>query len=321
MRWKQYFLIWSCLLLVACFEAPQEMLRIGTNRWVGYEPLYLARDLNYFKSNQVRLVEYPSATEVIAAFRNNLLEGAALTLDEAISLLATVPDARVILICDISNGGDAIISQPHLNTLEQLKGKRIGVENTAVGGFLLQSALNNVGLSIRDIIAVSLTMDKHEAAFISKKIDAAVTFEPTRSRLIEQGGINLFDSRQLTIPIIDVLIVRANVLEEQRNMWKLIIQGWFQAVDYIKQHEKEAVKYISVRMGGSPEMISSMLKNVVFPTVAQNHDFLGGYTPKLRENAENLLDWMITNGFLSQNISNRAIVALPTPQVLPILNP
>ncbi|MGB5468727.1 MAG: nitrate/sulfonate/bicarbonate ABC transporter, partial [Sedimenticolaceae bacterium] len=72
----------AALLLPAIGQAAQP-LRIGTNVWPGYEPLYLAAERENWKSKlDIRMVEYPSATEVIRAFRNRALEGAALTLDE-----------------------------------------------------------------------------------------------------------------------------------------------------------------------------------------------------------------------------------------------
>lgn len=316
---KCFFMSILCLNLIACFEAPQDILKIGTNRWVGYEPLYLARDLGYFQERNVRLVEYPSATEVMAAFRNHLLDGAALTLDEAVSLLSTVSDVRIVLVFDISNGGDGIISQPTITSLEQLVGQRVGVENSAVGGFLLQKALDTVGLSTKDIILTPLTMDKHEAAFTSKSIDAVVTFEPTLSRLVAQGGVNIFNSQHLAEQIVDVLVVRNTELKTNPTAWKIIIQGWFQALDYIKQDKQKATEYMSIRMGSSPELVLQMLKSVTLPNVEQNHYLLGGQNPRLRQSAENLLDWMSTNGFISQQISINAVSSLPTSQILPTL--
>lgn len=64
-------------------------LRIGTLVWPGYEPLYLARERGYLDPKSVRLVEYPSNSEVTRAFRNRAIEAAALTFDEVHPLLAS----------------------------------------------------------------------------------------------------------------------------------------------------------------------------------------------------------------------------------------
>ena len=68
-------------------ETPSSKLMVGTFLWLGYEPLFLARDLGYYDENQIRFVEYLSATQTNRALRNNSIHIATNTLDEAILLL------------------------------------------------------------------------------------------------------------------------------------------------------------------------------------------------------------------------------------------
>jgi NitT/TauT family transport system substrate-binding protein len=44
-------------------------MRIDTNVWPGYEPIYLAREQGEYSDNEVRLVELPNAGTVIQAYR------------------------------------------------------------------------------------------------------------------------------------------------------------------------------------------------------------------------------------------------------------
>ena len=60
-------LLFSSFLLGACEQTPHP-LRVGTNVWPGYEPLYLAREQGYLSEDAVRLIELPSATDVMSAF-------------------------------------------------------------------------------------------------------------------------------------------------------------------------------------------------------------------------------------------------------------
>ncbi len=85
------------LSLAGCGVEPAPPLRIGTNVWSGYEPLYLARELGYLDPRSVHLVEYPSASEVIRAFRNQAIEAAALTFDEVLLLTQDGFEPRVVL--------------------------------------------------------------------------------------------------------------------------------------------------------------------------------------------------------------------------------
>ncbi|MEN8180104.1 MAG: hypothetical protein ABFS39_15995 [Pseudomonadota bacterium] len=86
------------LVLSACSEEP--ILRIGSNQWPGYEPVYLARDLHAFDRDEINLVELPSTTDVMQFLRNGNLDGGMLTLDEAISLIVDSVPLRVVLVED-----------------------------------------------------------------------------------------------------------------------------------------------------------------------------------------------------------------------------
>jgi NitT/TauT family transport system substrate-binding protein len=70
------------LTVSGCVREPEPPLRIGTNVWIGSEPLYLARDLDQLNREAVQLVEYPSASEVSRAFRNQAIDGMVISLDE-----------------------------------------------------------------------------------------------------------------------------------------------------------------------------------------------------------------------------------------------
>ncbi len=128
-------------VVIACGEAPQTPMRIGTNVWPGYEPLYLARDLTYIDERFVRLVEYSSASQVIRAYRNGAIDAAALTLDEVLLLAQDELEPRVVLVMDVSHGGDVILGQAGLQDMRDLKGKRVGFEDTALGAYVLARAL------------------------------------------------------------------------------------------------------------------------------------------------------------------------------------
>ena len=67
--------------LAGCMRQPETALRIGTNVWIGGEPLYLARELGRFDPAVVQLVEYPSASEVMRAYRNQAIDGMVISLD------------------------------------------------------------------------------------------------------------------------------------------------------------------------------------------------------------------------------------------------
>ena len=112
------------LLLAGCSRELESPLRIGTNVWVGSEPLYLARELGYLSQQSVQLVEYPSASEVLRAFRNEAIDGMVISLDELFGLAADGLQPRIVLVVDVSYGADAVVGQRGMRTMKDLKGDR-----------------------------------------------------------------------------------------------------------------------------------------------------------------------------------------------------
>jgi hypothetical protein len=99
--------VMALALLAACNRKPQPPLVFGASTWPGYEPVYLARELGYFKDTNLRLVDYDSPAEVEQAFRNRSIQLAAITLDKALLLRRDIPELKIILLFDTAAGEPA----------------------------------------------------------------------------------------------------------------------------------------------------------------------------------------------------------------------
>ncbi len=300
----------ACLLAIlsSCMQTPSTPLRVGANVWPGYENFYLASNLGYYDNFPIQLVDYPSATEVSRALRNGDLEVAALTLDEALSLAETNPDIRAVLITDVSAGGDAIIAKSGIETLATLKGRRVGVESTALGAFVITRALEQVGLSLQDVEIVSLGVSEHEHAFKQGLVDAVVTFEPTRSKLLAMGANLVFDSKQIPGEIVDVLAVPQAVLENQREALDGLVRGWFRALDYLHKDPQDAAKRMAVREGVEPKQFLASLELIHIPDLKENQKLLSKADPKLLNVARQLSQLMVQKNLLQQAVEVESLL-------------
>ena len=139
------------LPLVGCVSEPEAALRIGTNVWIGSEPLYLARGLGCFDPAVVQLVEYPSASEVLRAYRNQAIDGMVISLDELFGIAVDGLEPRIVLVVDVSNGADVVVGRAGMHTMRDLKGKSVAVESGALGAFVLSRALALSGMQASDV--------------------------------------------------------------------------------------------------------------------------------------------------------------------------
>ena len=176
---------------------PSRRLRIGTNVWIGSEPLYLARELGHLDPKVVQLVEYPSASEVLRAYRNQAIDGMVISLDELFSLAADGLQPRIILVVDVSTGADVVVGRKGMRTMRDLKGKAVAVESGALGAFVLSRALALNGMQAGDVNVVHLESNEQPSAFEAGQVDGAVTFDPYRAQFLRAGASTLFDSTQI----------------------------------------------------------------------------------------------------------------------------
>lgn len=289
-------------MLSACSDDDAPALRLGTNLWPGYEPLYLARDMGFIDKNEIRLVEYVSNSEVIRGFVNRNIDAAALTLDEALLVKQRGLDIRIILVTDISHGGDAIIGRTNDQTLADLKGKRIGVEGSALGAYFITRALKESGLALDDVHIENLHVNEHEAAFLSGQVDAVVTFEPVRTSLLHKGGKELFTSRQIPGEIVDVIVVTEDAVSRQAGHISSLVNGWFRALDYLQASPMAAAKIIDLRQKIGPQKVIESYEGMKMPDRQENIRFLLGETATLKVVADQLQRVMLSQELLSAPI-------------------
>ncbi len=255
--------------LLGC-QPESDSIRIGSNRWLGYAPIYLADDLGWTAPSGIRLVEYPNTTGVLRGFRNGMLDAAMLTLDETLLLQdsAAELDLEIILVTNVSAGADALFARAPLTNLKDLAGQRIGVENTALGAYFLSRVLDQAGLRIDDLQVVSLPVHEQTAAFAAGDVDAVITFASEGPALESKGARRIFDSRQLPGEIVDVLVVdRQRVTREQRLRLRAL---WFDALRTWQDNRGETDPRLHARLGLTPMALQVTLYGLLMGDRAVN---------------------------------------------------
>jgi NitT/TauT family transport system substrate-binding protein len=287
-----FVLIFAILLLVSCGQSEQITMRVGTNVWPGYEPLYLARELGEYGDSEVRLIELPNTSAVIQAYRNGVVDAAAVTLDEALLLAQDRADFSIMLIMDYSHGGDVIMARPPIGSIKEIRGKRVGLENTGLGSYVISRALEIAGLSSEDITVVPVVVDEHERAYEEKRVDVVVTFDPVRTRLLAKGANQIFDSRRIPKEIVDILIVRNSFLEQQPQSVRRLLKGWFAALDMLNRLPDEAYGIMAKRLAITPQETKASYAGLLLPGLVENKEMLFGNPAPLQATAKRLAEKM-----------------------------
>ena len=305
----------ACLLLSlalgGCMREPEAALRIGTNVWIGSEPLYLARELGRLDPAAVQLVEYPSASEVLRAFRNQAIDGMVISLDELFGLAADGFQPRIILVVDVSHGADVVVGRRGMRTMSDLKGKSVAVESSALGAFVLSRALAVNGMQASDVNVVHLESNEQPTAFEKELVDGAVTFDPYRAQFLRAGARTLFDSTQIPGEIVDLLAVRAAVVEQRPKAIHALLVGWFGAIDYMKSNPEDAARRMGIRQQTSGAEFLKALQGLHIPSREENLKMIAGAgtTPDLVITGRRLMTLMVDAKLLRTELDIESVLA------------
>jgi NitT/TauT family transport system substrate-binding protein len=300
-------------VFAGCAGDEESGLRIATNPWIGYELLYLSREIG--KPNPgVHLVELLSNTDSVQALVAGTVDGAGLTLDEALAARAAGLDLKIILVFDFSAGADVLLARPEIGQLAALKGKRIGVEQTGVGALMLDAALKQAGLTAADVRVINLTVDQHLAAFRDGQVDALVTFEPIASQVAAAGGRRLFDSRAIPGGIVDVLAVSAKALAANPQTARQLLLGYFQALAHLRANPTDAARRMAPRLGLTPAAVQAGYQGLALPDLAENRRLLAGAPSPLETSAAKLAALMLREKLLARAVDATGLIV---PDYLP----
>lgn len=285
--------------LTGCSQLPP--LKIARHIWPGYEFLYFAEKAGFYDGTGVEFLDTNSASESMAALLSGEVDGAALTLDEVLLCLDKGADLTIALVFDISSGADVVVSKPEINTIQQLKGKRIGVEVTALGNLILSKLLDQAGLVNDDVTVVFSTIDHHMTSWEKGDLDAIITYEPVASQLIKKGGKRLFDSRKMPDTIFDVLAVRTErIFSDQKRVCD-VINGHFYGLDAFIKNPVDTAYRLAERMNLNGSEVLSAYHGLNLPTSTANHQLLAK-DGRIKKVAHELSELMLQQQMLSKPV-------------------
>jgi NitT/TauT family transport system substrate-binding protein len=253
--------------------------RVGFNTWVGYGPFYVAKEKGFFKEEglDVDLQRIEGTGDRRAALIAGRVEALGSTVDDLVVGASQGVPAKMVLGIDQSNGADGIVAVNSIKDIKDLKGKTIAVQPGFVNHFFLLYLLDKNGLSPNDVKIEAMEPDAAGLAFVAKKIDVAVTFEPHLSEAKKRPDGSVLITSAAPIAegvIVDNFIVRNDVIQSRRGDVEKFIRAWFKAVQYCKSNPDDANAIIAKAFDLKPSEIPEMLAGVKLFDEGMNKKFL-----------------------------------------------
>jgi NitT/TauT family transport system substrate-binding protein len=279
---------------------------LGYSNWAGWWPWAIAEEEGLFAANgaNVELKWFDGYLESMEALAAGQLDGNCQTLNDTISFAADAVNGEVaVLVNDNSAGNDKIIVTADINTVADLKGKKVAVEEGVVDDFLLSLALEKNGMTRDDVEIVPLETGAAAAAFVAGKVDAVGAFPPFwLTALQREGSKELITSAEFPGAIPDLLVVSQTLIDERPDQVQALVNTWFDILDFMAKNPERADEIMAKRAGVTTEELQLFKAGTRMFTLEDN---LEAFSPgegmqHMPYAAEKMADFMVKVGFIPE---------------------
>jgi NitT/TauT family transport system substrate-binding protein len=262
-------------------------LKIGYAGWVGEGPLFIARDLGYFQEEglTVEAILFADPKSRFAALADQHLDGLLAAMAPMTLYWQADRPFAAILAIDEAVGADGILvrKDAHIASVNDLKGKRIGVNLRSIAHFFLDTVLQQHGLSESDVTLVQMLPADVPAALSAGQLQAGVTWEPHLSKATADENLTiLLTSKDLPGLEVDALIVRKDILARNQEIGGKLVRAWEKAVAYQQANPDEAAAVIQQELSQFYQTPAAVLADMQYDVLydqARNVQFFSGDGP------------------------------------------
>lgn len=259
-------------------------------------------------------MDYIPSVEALVAKR---ADAVAMTNMEALDMpAASGVSVTSVVMGDHSFGNDAALTRGIPN-VAALCGSEVYLVELSVSHYLLARALEQVG---RDESCVTLmnTSDSDIApAFIANtRQKAVVTWNPMVMQIEQQPGVTkIYDSSRIPGEIMDLMVVRTEVLEQHPQLGKALVGAWYEVMGIMTARGPQtnaALTYMADDAGASLAEYKAQLRTTaMYYTPQAALSFLK--SSELLEKMNLVRNFCFKHGLLGENSRSVDVVGIRYP--------
>lgn len=225
-------------------------IKIGTMDFVN--PDLVARKEKYYEKQlgiKVKIVKFDSGKDVNTALAAGSIDASELGSNPTALGIGNGLNYDVIYIGDIIGSAESLVvkNNANVNSVSQLKGKKIAVPFASTSHYSLLNALKQAGLKESDVKLLDLEPNDIHAAWKRGDIDAAYVWYPVLNNLVKDGKILTGSDKLAKQGIItaDLVVARRDFAKSNKNLVVRYIKALNQANDLDQKNKEQSIKDIS----------------------------------------------------------------------------
>jgi taurine transport system substrate-binding protein len=242
--------------LPAVGMAAQETINYGGSAWLGHYPAYLGMKNGAFSTEGIDLQwqSFGTSSARMSAVLSGGIDIACTGIVSALALMARgSKHFSIIAVPENFGRVEGLFVRADINSLKDLKGKKVGVTFASSAHLLVLDLLAGAGFGPSDVTVLNVPAPELPAAIQSGQIDAAAAWTPQFNRirafpgmklLADDTSFSLYKSHNVT-PGPDVVIVRNAYAEKNAAVVRKFLKAYFNASVVLRDRPDEAAKHLS----------------------------------------------------------------------------
>jgi NitT/TauT family transport system substrate-binding protein len=244
----------ACALLQT-EEPDKSPLRVAYTQWWGDYTLLVAQEKGLFEKYGVEVepVYYEFFSKTYSSLASGQIDGALIAAGDTINIDRSAR-MKVVGVSD-DGGADAIVVNSEINSIQELKGKTVGVLLGTQYELMFTEMLRSVNMNAGDVTFVGIEPENASDALKKGQVQAVYTWEPHLSEALSNGNKIIYPKEKTRL-FPDMIVFSNSIVTQRPEDIRAFLQAWFAAVEYRLQNPQEtqaiAAKYLGIRIEDVP---------------------------------------------------------------------
>ncbi len=249
-------------------------IKAGDGIWPGTYWLPIAQKKGWFAEAglNVELVDVaPNYFDSLTDTVEGKLDTNSFALFDLVSFRLQGADLVGVLFSDDSQGIEAVVARAGIESLADLKGKRVGVDAGSYLEYILDEAARRDGVNPADITKVQMSTEKAAETLAAGQVDAVVAWEPIVSQALRVAGSHkVFDTSKFPGISPSLMVFSRHFIDKRPGDVQAFAGVWRRANAFIRDHLDEAFAIVAEARDTTLDKVREMARTDVIMSPRDN---------------------------------------------------
>jgi NitT/TauT family transport system substrate-binding protein len=240
--------------IMSCTSSPPPAATLKIGIYMGWPTsgaAFIAQEKGLFTKYgvQVTLVPITEYVDIKKSYKEGKIDFAYLVLPDAIMFETEGVPTHFVYAADYSDSADVIVGRSSLNSLSDLKGKKVAFEGfNSFSHFMVLKLLEQAGLKEGEFQTANIENAKVLEALETGEIDAGHVYSTAISDALAKGYKVIEKAGKLPYLILDGWVVRADIIEAHPKEVQAVVNALAEATNLLARSPEESVPMMAEPM-------------------------------------------------------------------------